>query len=532
MGFRGVEVPLELAKFGLVGSRNLASVPPNAMLTLKNVSLYEGTVRRGPGSKKYNSAAISGTPKVRGVLDWWPIATTQRLVVVTSAGVILRDDTGTGTFATTMKSGLDVNGLPVWAEGGAEVLANNRKAFMTNGKNVVQVISGDAATTADITSGAAGKPDDWAGTNQPRSLFPHNNRMWGILNHYLYGSSVTNHEDYKTSPGVTTFLIPVAPGDSEKLQGGMSFKGRLFLWKWPRGIYWLDDSSTTPSNWAVKRLTRAVGLAGPNALDLIDDDVIFVSEVGHIHLLSGVTEFGDVRNSDLTALNELIPFVRDQVELTETALERTEVKYYPEKKEAIIAMRSKGSQINDLIFKVDFNRADTPRIHTMDKDVSESLAIRKDANGIGRPISGDNLGFVWHIDESVKSKDGAGYNTEFQTPHTDFAWFDAKLGPRRKNFHWLEAVFQPIGDFTLNIDTIIDGNFAETIAFNTGNSGAALGTFILGTDKLAGDEVVNRRQRIRGDGRRLSLNGRMSTANEDFAASLFYIGLAPGSEKE
>lgn len=560
MSYRGVEAPIELAKYGLVGSRNLAAIPPSALLEANNIALDSGAITRVGGSSKYNSVALdnidyilqedgvsritledgsgfllleesgSGAPvlsKIRGLWDWWPTPDLQRLIVYTDRGEILRDAAGAGVFST-MKTGLSSTGNPVFAVGGSEVIGNNKKLFIPNNINTAQIVDGDATLTRDIRSGGTGAPLDWTGTNQPRAIFNHNGRMWGILGHSLYGSTVTDHEDFRSAGSV---VIPVETGVSSFLQGGISFKGRLFLFKWPNGIYWLDDSSTTQANWFIKRLTKSAGLAGPNAVTLVDDDVLFMSEIGHIHLLSGVNEFGDIKNSDLMALNELTPWVREHLDTSKTALERVQAIYYPDRKEAMFTARSTTSAVNDLKIVIDLNRKDTPRIRIEDKDVVEALAVREDANRVLRPISGDASGTIWLLDRSTFDVGGAGYISEFQVPHTDFAWFNEKLATIRKNYSFLEVVMQPTGNFTLFIDVVQDGDYKETLNFSTGGSGAALGSFLLGTDALAGDAIVNTRKRLRGSARRLSLIGRQSNADENFSISQMFVGFTPGGQR-
>jgi len=557
MSYRGVEAPIELAKYGLVGSRNLAAVPPSALLQANNIALDSGAITRVGGSTKYNNIALtniaryqlennldlylmedgvsyyllenSGTGTAEpvtivGLFDWWPTPELQRLIVATDLGELLRDTTGTGTFSY-MKLGLDPDLNPVFVVGGVEEQGNNKKLFIVTGTDPVQIVDGDASVTRDIGVLA---PTDWTGATQPRSIINHNGRMWGLSGHLLYGSTVTDHEDFQSAGSV---IIPVETGVSSYLQGGVSFKGRLFLWKWPNGIYWLDDSSSTQANWFMKRLTKSTGLAGPNAVTLVDDDVLFMSEIGHIHMLSGVTEFGDVKNSDLMALNELTPWVRDNLDTSREALERVQAIYYPDRKEAHFSCRSNFSQVNDAKIVVDLNRKDTPRIRIEDKDHPTALAVREDEDRILRPISGDENGFIWLLDQATTNVDGLGYDSVFQVPHTDFAWFNEKLATVRKNFSFLEVVMQPTGNFNLFVDVVQDGEYKETLLFSTGGGASALGSFILGTDVLAGDTIINTRKRLRGSARRLSLIGRQDDPDENFSISQMFVGFTPGGTR-
>jgi hypothetical protein len=562
MAFRGVEANIELAKYGLVGTRNLAAVPVTALLQARNISLDTGAITRAGGSRAYNLGGADsfielegstdlllqedgasfilletlGEPLpagITGLWDWFPTTDAQRLIAGLNNGEIYRDATGDGVFVLA-KTGLDPDSIYVFAEGGAETIGDPRKLFIATGFDTVQVFEADDATTRDIGPDA---PTDWTGADQPRSVFFHNGRMWGVLEHLLYGSTVTDHEDFTNSGSV---IIPVQTGEGAYLQGGISFKGRLFVFKWPTGIYWLDDSSSTQANWQMKRLTRSTGLASPNAMCQIDDDILFVSEIGHIHMLSGIQDFGDVQNSDLSALNELTSYIRDNVDISKDALERVWGIYYPEKKQARFAMRSLGATQNDIVFIVDINRKDTPRIHVDDKDEPDALAIRQDENRVSRPISGDNDGVVWLLDQdhtsifrgSAEGEDHlhvTNYVSEFQIPHTDFAWFHEKLGAVRKNYSYLEAIMQPTGNFTLTFDILYDGVIRDVITMNTGESGAALGSFVIGQDQLGGDTLLNTRKRLRGSSRRLSLIGRQDGEDEKFTLSQLTIGLTPGS---
>ena len=561
MAFRGVEANIELAKYGLVGTRNLAAVPVTALLQARNISLDTGALTRAGGSRAYNYGSNSffemeestdlilmedgsslllteglGAPLPAGIVglwDWFPTTDVQRMIAGLNNGTIYRDASGEGDFVVA-KSGLSSDSIYVFAEGGAEVIGNARKLFIANGFNTVQVFVADAATTQDIAGTA---PSDWTGANQPRAVFFHNGRMWGVLEHLLYGSTVTDHEDFNSTGSV---IIPVQTGEGAFLQGGISFKGRLFVFKWPTGIYWLDDSSSDQGNWQMKRLTRSTGLASPNALCQVDDDVLFVSEIGHIHMLSGIQDFGDVQNSDISALNELTSYIRDNIDTSKDALERVHGIYYPEKKQARFAMRSLGASQNDTVFIVDMNHKDTPRIHIDDKDEPDALAIRQDANRVSRPMSGDSDGIVWLLDQDHTSRFYGGvsgvdhfhissYTTEFQIPHTDFAWFHEKLGAVRKNYAYLEAIMQPTGNFTLTFDILYDGVIKDVITMNTGEAGAALGSFVIGQDQLGGESLISTRKRLRGSSRRLSLIGRQDGEDEKFTLSQLTVGLTPGS---
>ena len=90
---------------------------------------------------------------------------------------------------------------------------------------------------------------------------------------------------------------------------------------------------------------------------------------------------------------------------------------------------------------------------------------------------------------------------------------------------------EPTGNWNLAVSVMWDGETVQTVNFNMGTSGATLGAFVLGTDKLAGDQILNRKKRIVGSGRRLSLSGTNSGAGEDFSVGQFLLHALVGDER-
>src|SRR3989304_1600307 len=169
-----------------------------------------------------------------------------------------------------------------------------------------------------------------------------------------------------------------------------------------------------------------------------------------------------------------------------------------------------GSTVNDRRLVVDFNRLDIPRFSISDRDRPQSMWMRKDSNNIPRPMLGSDRGTVYRLDEETRSNAGTAYNGQFQTPHTDLSFADQSLGTKRKMGDFLELVVEPKGNWNLSVDILWDGQITETVQFNMGESGSSLGSFVLDTDVLAGDQVLNKKRRITGGGRRISSGFRNS----------------------
>lgn len=525
MSYEGHILPIPVGQGGLVGTKDQTAIDPDKLILANNVSFEGRTLRREGGTTKYNSSVISGAPTVLGGWDWWPTDGVQRAVVVLSDGSI-KKDSGSGAFGTTLASGLTVSNIvPVFVEGGKEAAANNRKLFIFTGLNAVQVLSADAATTTALSA----PPADWSGSNQPTFGLIHESRLVGGGNlndpHRLYFSLPTVHEDFTTTP----FSLSIYPGEGERIVGALSFKGFIVVWKFPLGIYVVDTTDPTSSNWKIRPVTRKIGGVSPLGAAEINNDILFMDATANFHILSAVQEFGDMAASNISRAFDVYSFIQENFNLAR--LQFCRAVYYSAKREAHFAVAGAGSSVNNVRFVVDFNRSDLMRFRYSDRDTCEALWLRKDSNNIPRLVSGDNAGFMWLMDQAAKNKDGTFYSSSFQTPYLDFSHVDPKLATMRKIGQFLECVVEPTGNWNISVGINWDGILVQTVTFNMGVSGGALGSFVLGTDRLAGTQILNRKRRIVGSGRRLSLNGTNAGINEDFSLGVFLLHALVGDER-
>jgi len=269
---------------------------------------------------------------------------------------------------------------------------------------------------------------------------------------------------------------------------------------------------------------------------MIDNDILFMDNEANIQLISAVNAFGDMSNNNLSQIADLKPFLRDNASLTKNNLYQTKMIYYAEKREAHITMASLGATIQNRRLVVDFN-GQTPRFRWSDRDVCESIWLRKDSNGRRRPAIGTSGGYVYDLDQESRSLEDttttgtSGYNGQFQTAHTDFGYLDPALATKRKNGQFLEVAVEPKGNWNLSVDVLWDGAIVETLQFNMGNTGATLGSFVLDTDVLTENQVINKRKKMTGGGRRFSVIGRNSGDGQDFSVAKMYAHFKPGDER-
>lgn len=530
MGFTGRIVPLTLGRGGMSGAKNVAAVREDQLILADNLTFEDVTLRKEGGAAKYNSTAITGTPDILAGHDWDHDGSTQRSIVVTSAGAIIRDD-GSGDYngGTTLKSGLSVTTatVPVIVEGGAEVAVNDKKLFFFTGSNAVQVLDANGATTGDLAT----PPTDWSGSNQPKAGVVHEGRMWGMGNandpHRTYYSLATNHEDFTSGDAGS---LSIFPGEGEALVWGVSFRGVLILAKRPRGLYLVDTRDPSISNWKIRKITDAIGSPGVKAFTVIDNDVVFMSSSANIYQLSAVESLGDVGTASLSDTADFGSFIRDTADLSK--LPNCVGVYYPAKSEVHFGFTQKGGSANDLRVVVDFNRPGDPRFRFSTRDDPISLWLQRDSDDIQRLTLGDGDGFVWNLDQETRSRDGEGYTGQFQTPHLDFSFVEPAIASVNKNWSFLELVVEPKGNHNIDVEVILDGAISEVLTYNMGVTGGTLGSFVLDTDKLAGSAIINRRQPITGRSRTLSILGSNGGIAEDFSVIKFIFGFKVSDTEE
>jgi hypothetical protein len=498
----------------LNASRSPSEVRNEDLIGMESLTFEHDTVQKEGGALKFNASVITSAPKVLFLWDFMTGAFVQELV----AG------TNDGKYVTLTSSGIDktlTSGLTVdkFIHGVEGVNASGVKTlFLMNGAEQMKMYTG-GATAVDITTPAA----DWA-TVKPTWAFLHNNRMYaGGKSHNAYASLNGNHVSYDTGAGGLVFNV--YPGEGEYLVGGTSWRGRAYFFKYPKGIYYLDDSSATTAEWQMKRLSFFVGAVGPGGIIQAADEVFFLSPDTYFHALSAVQEFGDAKSSALLP-NQLGTYIRENVNTAR--LDRVVSCFYPSKRKILFGFSGVGSSVNNLIIGFDAHRLGDMVGFKSSRDECESLCIRRDPDSkVAKPLAGTSDGYVYILDQDARNKDSAGYDSGFITRNMEI--FEG--GKRRANLKELDVEFVAVGNWTVNIDVYRDGNFSETLSFLLQGTGGILGSFVLDTDILGVATVQNSRQRLHGDCRRVQYQGYNNSADESYSISAITTKVTPGNER-
>lgn len=502
-----------------------------------SIGIARWTANFTPPISPYGNLIPPASSIISGI-NWDPTPGAHHDVVFLSNGSVLQD-TGAGTFPTIMTTGLTAvsDPPPLFVPAGGESVGGVRKLFLFSGSNQVRVALGAAATMAAIGSPAA----DWTGGQFPTFGVQHGLRMFAGGNasdpHRIYYSTIADHGDFL---GAGSGTLPIHPGESERIVAGLSFKGILLLWKYPLGIYVVDARDATPANWKVSRLTKAVGCINQHCIVQIENDVLYMDHVGNIHLLSSTQEFGDVNTSNIGRIASLEPFMRAYI--NQSLIRRSVGIWYAAKRQAWFSLPQQGATDNNIRLMVSFSEpqhgqaqdqgSNAPRFFMSRRDIAISLWMRPDnTDHIPRPTMGDNIGFVWKMDDLSRNKDGVAYPIKFDTAITDLAFLDDTLATKMKAGQFLELASEPRGNWDLTVGVFWDDILSSTVQFNMGGAGAAIGSFILGTDVLGSDIVSSDRQRITGSGRRIRLIAENGGLDQDVSLAEFHLSFTVMDER-
>lgn len=522
MAYRGTQATIPLGELGLFTDLPSDKLPPNALIRANNVVLYNGNVQKAPGALKYNSSALPAG--VVAVHDWFPTLTQQRLIAVTSAGSIYRDEGGrnfNGNVAINTGLGT-LNANCVFVDGGQETGGRVKKLFLfTNGVAQVRVLSGDDLTFTSIDVPAT----DWIVGAYPKFGLVHRNRLWAFGGQKSYASNSGDHENFVTA----ALFDSIYPGEGGELLGAFVFKGRLFAFKDGGFVYYLNDQDTDSDNWYWQKLASNFGLAAPNAITEAINDMFAGNTTGTITSYSAAQSLGDINSGDVTQLMQMEAYLRANT--SKVGVTQQHAIYYPEKKLMFFTYRSAYFTYNDMLVVIDVN-AQKPRCTFWRKGSPQCLALRKDTSGIPRPMYGDKDGYVMLADYEDRLEGSTAYTGEFQTTHTDFSYLAPELRTKEKHFDWLSVTYVPEASHNLSCDYFIDGRFVETITFPMEQYlRPALGTLTLDTDRLAQSNTETVKARLSGTGRTFSARFYNSGSNQSFQVSSITVGFRAGTEK-
>lgn len=395
----------------------------------------------------------------------------------------------------------------------------------------VQAAGNFNATSSGV--GGTGKyyahPVDWTGSSQPSGGVLHTDgRLYAFLGQNLYGSSQNNHADFEAATDTVAGVI--YSGVGAEIRAIANFQNLMIVFKYPIGIIQISNIFTTDQASSV--LPIQLGIAGKNAFCYTNEgDLLFISQLGSVHSLAAVQEFGDIKASSLTNSAYIDGELKQTIDVSK--IDKAAMAYDSYNKVAYAAYTKKGSTYNDFIVKIDLSEG-RPRISYMDKGSYVSLWSQKDSSSEDRVISGTSNGWIRNLNSVVRQADGqtgGSYNSIFRLAYTDLKDQYPQFAARNKVFEFLEFNLQPTDtDITLQFNVYVDGSlrFSTSKGFQT----AALTFPLTFPLTFSNDDPRDVVIPLTGCyGRRVSLEVINSSSSENFKLSEMRLKFRPGDER-
>lgn len=508
------------------GAKSLSLIAPDQLTEARNISFASGAITKDGGATVFGGTLGAA---IIGLYDFWPTTLLQRFVVVLADGTATKLDSAGAVSASLTDvvgvRGWTANDVPVFVEAGKEATALNKKLFIFTGREGVYYLDGDGV---ELTPLGTNGPGDWTGTNQPVCGANHEGRLWGAGNanspHRVYWSQVNDHTDFVTTSGpIGSGTINLYPGEGHRIVAMISYKGRLVVLKYPRGLYVIDTAEkTSTALWTAHRISSTVGGAGPRCWCIVDDTIVFMDSQGAFYMLGATSATGDFTLQNFSARVYFDHWAKDNLALSRYPYVRAH--YYGARREAHFALSAAGATTADRRIVWDFNK-ENPRLRYNDfPGATTEMAVYQDADGINRLMAGTSGGQMLKLDAEARRDDAAGIAATLATGALDLSGLDAEVSANaRKNGRFLEMTVNPKGAWDVTLTLSWDGVPIAPISYSMAGAGATLGSFVLDTDKLGGQELVTVRHRITGSGKRFTLSVTNSGVDQDFSINKFFM---------
>ena len=524
MAYSGNKIKIPLGDYGLL--TDITPQPPGALLKANNVCFFNGSVQKAPGALAWNATALAAG--IVAAHHWKPTLEVERFIAVTSTGNIYKGQDR--QFGSAMNSSIASVLTPncVFAEGGAESASRGKKLFLfTGGTTNPYVLDGDGTAFGTL----AHPNGDWTSTTTyPKFGLVHRGSLWAFAGQISYASSASNHEDFTNASAA--FVDPVYPGEGGELRGAFVYKDKLFAFKDGGYVYALneayDSTGSVLRSWG--KVGSNFGLAAPNAIAEVLDDMLAGNTSGTINSYAASQKLGNVEASDLIQDLQFESFLRGNA--SKVGLHEQHLLYYAEKKTLFATYRSTYKTTNDMLLMFDFGRSGRPRPAFWIKGSPQCLATYRDINEVSRPMYGGADGVLYLMDYETRLEGSTAYTGDFQTSHLDFSFADQALASAEKHFDFLAVHYIPESSGDLSVDYFIDGRYIETLTFPMIQYlRPELGVLTLDTDRLAQQNQETAIRPLAGTGRTISFRCYNSGSNQSFQITALTVFLRGGGDK-
>ena len=467
-----------------------------------------GAARKLGGSTRINTTAITGSPDVMGMYDFWLTGAsgsfTQKFMAVTGDSKIYKEDMDGVFDDITGAATITASAIPVF-ETFADLLMI---FFSTNDTPLKWNQTGNVASLG-------GSPP--AG----RGCVIHANRAW------IFGENAnpsrwrySAYGDPETWSGSDSGTLTIDDDDGDRIICGESYKDRLITWKGPNkgSIHFVEG--LTPADFAVRKMIIGNPMQGPNGAVGVGDDIWFLTRSG-VYSLAATERYGNFTQSDLARFNKGL--FRDTINLNQLA--RSWGQHYAHKSCAIWTLTQSGITDPDLILSISYARLAEQGLQTSTwpRRGCFSAAIRNNpTTRLDELISGTTDGFCERQDTATRTlANNNAYNFLMETPQLIVAPIEAGDQPVTLQRSYMKS--RPLGAWNVTVDVQRDARAAESYNFDQGAASFLLGTDLLGIGILGGGVAQTVVQNLLGEASSVKLTFKQGGIGQD--ADLHEFGI-------
>lgn len=480
MAYTGTSIPLDVGSGGLLTDAAQSNIPLNNIITAVNVSTKNGVLMKDYGASRWNATSLGS--EVVALFDYQPSSNTHRRIVVCKNGKVYKFIDRFTAIEITAETGstaiLSLQDQVYFLQCGEEDAGDDRKLFIFTGSSPIQVIVLDGNTRRDIS----GPATDWSATYPTMGII-YNNRVWAFGNgnapHRIYASSPTDHEDFTSVYAM--FTNEIFPGIGDRLQTGFVFKNKLFIMKYPYGIFGLEVQDVGDiTTWYFQLLNKSLGAASVNCFAEIPDDILFANSQGGISSIKATFQLGDVSASNVLKDLKIERHILENVSLS--GLGKRHALYWDTEKRLYFVFGDKTGS-NNTVTTV-FDMTDKPNVFLSKKEYASCMGLLFENDGAYKPYFGSTDGYIYSAFDETKLINGNSYKSFYQTPFSD-------LGvPFDKNFDFLELCIVPTGNQYLYVDVFIDGQCLQTLEYDLSRGSSCLDVMKLDESDVEGNNTI------------------------------------------
>ena len=506
---------IHCSRGGFNNNQNRDAVSPSAMVeNTRNINLHRsGRSKRG-GTDNVNSTAISGTPRVYGIYQYRIADGTEFILTATGDGKIQSN------YSTELKTGLTIDQA-------VHFVTFNGLVIICTGNDLPEVWDGVAASTSTLTN----TPTDWNTTlNYPRKMIKHgrhaSERLWavgGAVDPFTVYASDLNPKDGSTEPDFSdanVITIYIDTGDAFGIINAVEFGDRLIC-SGKNRVFIIDDADISTANWGYKKSQWEGGTANDRTLLAVSNDVISMTENGTIYSVLSSQSYGDYLKSTLTRQAFIDVWIQDNIRLL--SIDDFHMVYDPVLRAVYFFVVRQGQSSVDTALVYFIDRGPEEGWVIKDNQASDS-GYKASCSALVRKAIGDNVvytggwddGYVWELETTTQSDNGAAYASGFKTPRFH-------LGDPRatKAFDTGWIITESKGQYDLLVDIWVDGVAQTQQTVSLAGIGSAYGggdTY--GVDASSGTyggtELIEVSFPIGVEGKRLEFQVHNNNAGEDF----------------